>query len=404
LGLFLVSFSLVLHLCPWYSSALNLSNEEWNPHGYLVSNDLVAYAVHVHAAIEPAFVRRPLTTWIVQGAMALGLPAAWAFIIPSFLLLLVAGLLVRRIAVRWGMDAWSAALAQVAFHLLPTVLFLFGITIYGYDEPLQYVLILLALEAFTRDHWWLCLLLFSFALIARESTLLLFPSLAWVTIAHGRGSMMQRWTRAGSFAVPLIIFALFLWVFLRLSGLVEGTRDDLQGRWEFFEFNFANGDMAGESLCFAFLALGLPLFLLARYVVSVHCSVVHKQWMQAFLIALLLNTAVVFVAAKAREARLFALPLLMLLPLLGAAWRTEMERHGGFRAMLAVLRSWPYVLAFMIALCVIILISDHVFVLSDTVPSQNLYHEYFIGQALFMSTCILSDLKRASKTATRSLS
>lgn len=152
--------------------------------------------------------------------------------------------------------------------------------------------------------------------------------------------------------------------------------------------------MAGESLCFLFLAIGLPLFLLARYVLSPDCPPAHKRWIESFLIALVLNTAVVLMATKAREARLFTLPLLLVLPMIGAAWSKEMERHHGIRGLLAPLKRWPYAISFLYAGGLVVLVSDHVFQLSDGVGSANLFHEYFVVQSLFMCACLLSDAAR----------
>jgi hypothetical protein len=152
--------------------------------------------------------------------------------------------------------------------------------------------------------------------------------------------------------------------------------------------------MSGESLCFAFLAVGLPLFLLLRYARSRACSAQQRRTLKAMLIALVINTSVVLVATKAREARLFVLPLVLVFPLLGVAWRSEWQHQGGLRRLLRVLRSWPYALGALFALGIIILVSDHVFVLSDGVPSENLFHEYFMLQSAFMVLCVLADIQR----------
>jgi hypothetical protein len=124
MGLFLVLLSLSIHLAPMLNSTLSMSNEHWNARGELVANDFMAYTIDLHAHGEVAFARRPLTTALIRSFMALGLPAAWAFILPQYLLWLLVGLMVRHLATPFG--AAAAMGAQVFFHLLPTVLFAFS--------------------------------------------------------------------------------------------------------------------------------------------------------------------------------------------------------------------------------------------------------------------------------------
>ncbi len=402
-GAFMVALSLGIHLAPQLNSQLSMSNEEWNPEERLVSDDYMAYLVEVHRSVEPAFAKRPVTTGILDALAATDMPLTWAFILIGFGLVLIAGVLVRYCALSAGLSIEDAWRAQVIFHLLPTIFFLYFAPIYSYDEPLQYVLLLLALRAFLTKRFLLFTLLLSMAMLARETSLLLFPSFAWLLWngANEQQTTIKRWARIIMLAAPLTAYVIFLWLYLPHAGLVEDSGSDLAGRLQFFDENFKNGDMAGESLCFAFLALGLPCFLLARYALGEVCTPEHLRWIKAFLIALVLNTAVVFAATKAREARLFALPLLLVLPLLGRVWSVELARHGGWGGMFRFMRQWHYVLLFGLFAGILVLITEHVFILSDGVPSENLFHEYFLAQSLFMACCILSDAHRRERHALR---
>lgn len=387
----MTALSLAIHFAPPLNSTLNMSNEDWNTGGDLVSSDHIAHMLEFHRSGDPAFIRRPLTTWCMDGLVAIGVPPVLSFLLCGFLLFMVAGVMVYRAAGSMGADQGQATAAQVLFHLTPTVLFAYFAPIYSYDEPLQYVLLLIALASFSAGRSWAFIVAFALAMVARESSLLLLPSIAYLALS---GEREARWRTLIMLVAPAVLYAAFLAFYLNHIGLDHGAEAEMGSRMSLFEENFKNGDMAGESLCFLFLALGLPLFLIGRYVLLPECPAPHKQRVRAMLIALLLNTAVVLVATKAREARLFALPLIFVFPLLGHAWHAEMARHQGFRGVFHSLRRWDLALLFLFAGSLVVLVADHVFVLSNGVASENLFHEVFIGQALFMLCCWLSDIAR----------
>ena len=399
IGLLMSTLGLGIHLAPPLNSMLSGPNEKWNPGGIVASQEYIAYNIEVHRSVEPAFIKRPLTTWCLDALISVGLSPAWSFILFGFVLFFIAGVLVYHAALVAGLEHREALLAQVAFHALPTVVFAFFAPIYSYDEPLQYVALLLSFLAFQRKRFPWFILWFCVAMLARETSALLIPSLLWLNHAsspndRARSTGASGWGRlAGMIAIgsPLLIYVLFLAFYLPHSGIVESSRSDLGGRLSFFDSNFKDGDMAGESLSYCYLALGLPLFLLGRYAISSECLPQYQRLIRAVLIALVVNTAAVFVAAKAREARLFALPLLLVLPLLGRVWLVELRRHGGFVRMLGFFKRWDYALVFLLSGGLLMLVSDHVFSLSDGVPSENLFHEYFMVQSLFIVCCLLSD-------------
>ncbi len=399
LGTALVLLTLCIHFAPPLNSMLSMSTEQWNPQGELISYDYMAQNVLIHRSVEPAFVKRPLTTWLIDGLANWGVPLAWGFIFVESIFFLFCGVHVRRNAVLYGLGAKDAVGAQVFFHLLPTALFAYFPPIYTYDEPMQYLFLLLAIGAMVKRNTFAFVLWLSLAMLARESSVILFPSLLWLYFYRARSHPEGKWNSAAmlraalAFLAPLLVYGLFLWIYLPYTGTLDDSQRDLMGRFSFFDMNFADGDMSGESLSFAFLAMGLPVFLLLRYALRPACTTENKKWIKAMLIGLVLNTAVVLVATKAREARLFVLPLLLVMPLLGTAWRSEIGQHGGFAKLVGTLRHWPYALAFVFFAGIVVLVSDYVFSLSDGVPSANLFHEYFVLQALFMGCCILSDAR-----------
>ena len=397
-GILLTLLSLGIHLAPMLNSQLSMSSDHWNTEENIISEEYLAYNIEVHRSMEPAFIKRPLTTRIIDGLVWAGISPGWAFALSGSLLFLIAGLLVRRRALALGLSLRECWLEQMVFHLLPTVLFAFFAPMYTYDEPLQYVFLVLALGAFAQQRHALFIVCFSCALLARETSVLLLPSLLWLASAAQRNAEAERrgkrLLRLAVLATPLLVYVAFLWFYLPHAGIVDSSHADLSGRFAFFDENFKDGDMSGETLCFAFLALGLPVFLIARYALSPMCTDDHKRWIKAFVIAVVLNTAVVLVATKAREARLFALPLLLVLPLLGRAWSVEVGRHGGLVGLLGFFKRWHYALVFFFFGGIVVLVSDHIFSLSDGVGSENLFHEYFVVQSLFMGCCLLADVHR----------
>jgi len=84
-----------------------------------------------------------------------------------------------------------------------------------------------------------------------------------------------------------------------------------QARFSNLQANFRNTDYTLETLVGAFLVLAWPLVLLGPLLRE------HRILAAGFLVSLLINSAMVLFMAKAREARLFALPLLVVWPLLG---------------------------------------------------------------------------------------
>ncbi|MBK8612163.1 MAG: hypothetical protein IPN85_01510 [Flavobacteriales bacterium] len=390
----MTALSLAIHFAPPLNSTLSMSNEDWNTGGDLVSSDYIAHMLEFHRSGDTAFIRRPLTTWCMDGVAAIGVPSPLAFMLCGFVLFMVAGVLVYRAARSIGADQRQATTAQVLFHLAPTVLFAYFAPIYSYDEPLQYVLLLIALASFAAGRSWAFILAFALALVARESSLLLLPSIAYLALSGERTFSLTkaRWRTLLVLGAPVVLYAAFLALYLDHVGMDHGAEAEMGSRMSLFDENFKNGDTAGESLSFLFLALGLPLFLIGRYVLGPACPASHKQQVRAMLIALLVNTAVVLVATKAREARLFALPLVLVFPLLGHAWQAEMARHQGFFGLFRFLRRWDLAMFFLFAGSLVVLVSDHLFVLSDGVASENLFHEVFMVQALFMLCCWLSDI------------
>lgn len=378
LGLLISSFSITLHFLPIWENMLNRGAETWDekplPHDYIDG----VIALHSDGS-DAAFVRRPLTTWIVNTLHTVGLPLKTSFIGVGWFGFLVAGMLVFGIARQLGAEPRVALWSQALFHLSPTVLLAWFDPIYTYDDPLQYATLFAAMLLCLRQRWVAFALAFAVALIARETSLLLLP--AFVLIAPQRRAAILASTAA------VAIFGWWLLVAPVGTSSSEITADVIR-RAEYTQINFSV-ERFRETIGFIVLTLALPLFLLFR-----NRSSYTKPWMNAFLVVVLLNTPLVLVSADAREARLLALPLIIGWPLLGIALHKELEKHGGWLGLLLAFRKPQKAFALFVLTGSFALLAYTFFILTATWQQDNLFHEMLIAHLAFMTACVLAPLKR----------
>jgi hypothetical protein len=258
----------------------------------------LAHIVDLHARIVGPFTARPVTTFVIEGISSLSsLSLWWGFLLAQFILLTAAAYALARLSERLESPP---LFSLAAFFLSFTVLFSFVTPNDSYDEAAQYLFLFLSLNALVSGRDASFALLFFFALLARETSALLLPGLlllGWV----GRKT-------AWKFALPLAAFALYYF-----------SRDAAPdpNRFLYWARNFKDGKTAFESLVSLGIALALPM---ALYGAACRLGIMraHISWIRAFFWSTALNSPVIFLAAYARESRLFALPLVFLWPLCGA--------------------------------------------------------------------------------------
>ncbi len=386
LGLALTALSLGLHFAPIWVTMLNRGPVAWDKQP--LAQDYLVEVIDLHrSGSDMSFRRRPLTTWCVDAIAASGLGAKAAFILWGFSLFLAAGMLVHALARALGSSQPQALVAQAAFHLSPTVLCAWFEPMYTYDEPLQYAAFLLALLAAWRGHALAAALCMAISIIAHETSLLLLPALAAVP----RHSPAARWVLM---IAPPVLFAAFLLAFLPAAGIASSSAGDALARLGTIGFNFSNAAMAGETVGYLLMTLLFPALLLWRS----GRRGASPGLTRAFWIALALNTAAVLWAAKAREARVFALPLLIAWPLLGKALADVAAAFGGWRVLLKRCLK-PRILALLtIGSAAAYLAVRRAFVLSSNVPGDNLWHE-FLALALVLSAALLLARPRSEALA-----
>ena len=379
LGLAFTALTLALHFAPIWENMLNRGAESWDeqpaPRDYIES----VIAAHSDGS-DPAFARRPWTTIGIRMLTSVGLAPKQAFITVGLCGFLFAGVLVYLIAMRFGLGERNALLSQALFHLSPTVLCAWYDPLYTYDEPIQYAAALGALLALVHQRWVIYVPVLLLALMARETSLLLLP--AFFLVAPRRRPAL---------VASLVSASLFTaWIMIAPQGAsASDFAADLSRRSGYFALNFSPVRI-GETIGFMLLVLALPLFLLLR-----HRALVSPGLFRAFVIVLVLNTPLVLVGAYAREARLFALPLLIAWPWLGSALVAEIDRHGGWNGIMSAFRSPVNALLLIAATAIIIVCTYAGFTLTATGQEDNLFHELLIAQAIIIAASMIASRKGA---------
>ena len=354
-----------LHLLPQHNSMWNLRFEGYAPDVSGLSADYLAEVVHYHQS-EHAFARRPLTTWLVQALGALsGMSLAKSFVLLQLFLFWMGALALYALSA-----THRQGLLNHTFFLLGfSVFFAWFPPIYTYDEPLQYLLLFGSLAAWRSQKLWLGMLLLAGALVARETSWLLWPAFFWL---FGLGDMRLMGFKRGSLAVLLVYTA---WFFgsEQLLGVSQDAGSEVLLRFTLLAQNF-DATHLSETCWMLFLVVGIPLQLSLLFP-----EAWPKRDRQAFWLALLLNTVVVLATARAREARLFALPLIFAWPWLAGAVKilyAEVEQRAAAMAKSA----WIYLLLLPMAY----FLGKYTLTQTAANPAENWFNEYlFLYLILF---------------------
>ncbi|MGD1848064.1 MAG: hypothetical protein ACFB10_21935 [Salibacteraceae bacterium] len=312
-------FTLLLvahHLAPGSMSMLTFQGETFPEQGRFLAEDYLQFVVDFHQE-NPAFVRRPLTTQLVSRLQYFfGLSVGWAFLLANFSLLWGAAYALFGLTLRLFQRPEIAYWSLIGFFTTFSLCFAFFPKIYSYDEPMQYLLLLLALLFWWRQRWLLFGLTFALSLLSRESGLLLLPALGWWAWQHP--PTRQRALLA--LLVPTLLYGAYYLSFFYGVDTSAEARKLLSERQDALDYNFANLRFARESLVSVGLAAVWPAIVVVLFPTKSTFGVSLKPWKTAFWISLAINTPVIFLTARAQETRLFALPLLFLWPIVGASF------------------------------------------------------------------------------------
>lgn len=383
---YIVSFLFVMfiygiHMLPISDSMLNENNTK-------LSNVFLASQIRYHQEFAP-FARRPFTSLLIEGSSGIfGITLGESFVLVNLLLLFFSGLLIYKISLRLRATKGQALFNQVAYFLTFSILFAFFPPVFSYDEPLQYCLIMLGILALIQDKWRYYVPLFLMAVIARESTVFLIPGLAIIFSGLGlkTNNKETSWVKKKIFLLflPIPLYLIYLGIFIWASGIWNETSEVAANRLSCYFQNFGTFASAVESVVSFFLVLGPGLYFLYMGKRSRIFSGMEKKYVQAFLLAVAINTPIVMAATLAREARLFALPLIFLWPLAGQLFGRELTLLTKPHLYLDCLKNWRYSLLFMVLCGVNYLLAFKLYV--PSFPSRdNFFNEY-----LFILLSIIS--------------
>lgn len=392
LSAFWVLFSAFLHTRASFFSMINYRAEGQEVANNYISETYLQKTVELHES-HPTFARRPLTTTLIRALDAhTTLSLGQSFVLLQFLLLFLCGPVLYYLARLFHPSEIGPWLSVLLFYTSFSIVFAFFPSLYTYDEPLQYLLLLLALVFWRKQQWVFFALLFSLALLARESALLLLPGMAlWMLPEYWRSSNF--WKReniaAGAAIIFPVVFYASYWYWWNTT--VEWTaaeEQELASRWQLVYYNFQNSQFAIESFCSLLLGWGLPTFVFFFMAKKMVFTKLEKAWLKAFLLSLCLNSLLVFLATKARETRLFTLPLLLLWPLAGRQlglllqhWRSKTFPGPRSRNIFIGLLLVLLFLALMIAL--------HLYRPTGLDASQNWHKPYFFLLLSFIFSGVL---------------
>ena len=317
----------------------------------MMTHDALRSTLDYHRSL-PVFAARPLTS----GAVAL--LSRWTAVDETLvlallnpLLLALSAVLLYALSLRWGAKPLGAWMAAALYLFSFTHLFAFVPPMYTFDEPLQMLTLFAAGCSLPRPAVWrqtaearpeprfynipyalLAGLWLGLSWWARESGLLLLPILAGLYLPQA-----SKPERVGlGITVLTAMGVLILGRLTTGPATMSGDLWQWQARFSNLQANFRNTDYSVETLMGIFLVLAWPLVLLRSLLSR------YRLLTMGFAVSLVINTLMVLLMAKAREARLFALPLMLIWPLLGLrqyAWPTMKRSFGpknGLILMLAI--------------------------------------------------------------------
>ena len=331
-----------LHFTPYADTMLNCWNPEQREVMQQIDEHALEEAIDYHKQ-EPAFARRPLTTFLIeQTSNVFKIERGTSFILINLSLFFLCGIVLFYACVSTGSSITEALFSQFIFYAGFSILFAFFNTNYTYDEPLTYLFFLLSLIFFRRMNFILFSVFFLMAAISRESVYLFIPAFIYSIIKTGFSGR-----RLLGFSAALLLIIILHAIVLKFvyppfytgQGIVE-----LHSRFTLLQFNFQDSQYTIETISSFFLIMLFPLFLLFRHRVYIHQQNELNQTVRAFFLIFILNTFIVLTSAYARESRLFALPLLWIFPLLGQLLARDWELVKSIKSLNFRTLKWPVLL------------------------------------------------------------
>lgn len=272
------------------------------------------YMLHIS---HPVFAMRPITSLLASTlSFVFHLHIATGLILLYAIFFVLDGVLVYYTARFIGLSIKHSRLSILAFFLTFNIIFAFATNMHTYDEPVQYALLLGTLMSLFKKQYKLLTLIFLLALIARETSVVLIPGL----IVSGRSLSATKFrSLLISIIVALVLYTLY---YIGFNNLIHVTDESIRylkyERFNEWRYSFQNWQYTKESIISA-IAVLLPWTVAAIFYLksTLHTSPLVRRLIVAFTISIIINTPLTFLTSRAQEARIFALPLIFLWPVLG---------------------------------------------------------------------------------------
>ncbi len=249
------------------------------------------------------FKRRMLTTKVVKWlAATFSIELGAAFLMINGLALWLCGFVLFFLARQLGYRIGESLISVIVFYVSYSILFAFFVTNYTYDEPLQYLFLLLSYLLLLKNNFYVFALTFLLAIFARETSLLFLPAIFYIAASNKHKVLF--W----SSLMVTTFFILFQLVYFRTG--IDSLHAEQSFRFTLWKQNLATLLFRTETILSFLLVLIVPIFFTFQ-------NGLKQNWKRYFLFLILINSLVVVLFTEARESRLFALPLLLFWPRAG---------------------------------------------------------------------------------------
>ena len=396
ISVFSVAFTFIIlvnHILPINNSFINFKSDEINIEHKIISNENLASIIDYHKT-NIAFAKRPATTFLIETLSNIcSISKGLSFVLVNFFLFFLCGLLLYYLTQLVVKEKIYSYTTVGLFYVSFSVFFAFFDSIHTYDEPLQYFLILCSLIAFIKQKKLYFITIFTLSLIARESGLLLIPALLILTNKKDTAYLSKQNIKSSIYLfIPLLIYICFIAFYTNKHQISEASQSDFLNRLDHFNYNFQNLNFALESFTSLFVAIGFQTYIVIIYCIKNRVNRLETKMIKAFLITLFLNTLIVLIATKARETRLFTLPLFLIWPILGKFLIIEIKYFIEKNRITLLIKNEWFILTFSLIVLLEVLFYKFIYVSTVNAKGGSFQDEYFLIICLLISFHFLINL------------
>ena len=372
-----------------------------NDKNSIISEKDLVYTVELHKT-ETTFCKRPFTSFLIEStASAFGVTIGLAFILVNFFFLCLSGLLLFKLSEILGANKKYATINMVVYFLCFSNLYAFFPPVYTYDEPLQFCLIFLSLIFLFSEQKILFIITFTLSIIARESTVILIPALALFLLTTKEKTPFKFFSlfffkKLLVLIIPFLLYVIFISIYINVYNLQEATTQDLGLRFTGFEMNFESPVASSETIISMFVILGIPLYFIYFILKNRIVTESQMKFINAFLLTVIINSVIVLLFTKAREVRLFAIPLFFIWPIFSTLFKEEIKTVCSISNYIQIFKRWKYLLFFLFFNFLNYMISFKLY--KTTVGGDDYFSEYlFVLLFILIAHVFISDYKMKRK-------